>query len=156
MPVIFLLIAVLAVIGLASFVIWTRRAASCARTIDAPAGPPDREFSGDVMCRYVMTSGSFARLEFHDWGVRIRGIVIVKWLVPTWEARYSELAMTELITSRSRVAVWLRLRGESGGCGFLSTRSSQDVLRELEKHDVQVSHAPAEFKRVAELYPRGQ
>jgi hypothetical protein len=155
-PVIILLIAVLAVIGLASFVVWTRRAASCARIIDAPAGPSEQEFAGDVMCRYVMTSGSFARLEFHDWGVRIRGIAIVKWLVPTWEARYSELAMTELITSRSRVAVWLRLRGESGGCGFLSARSSNDVLRELEKHDVQVSRAPAEFKRVAELYPRGQ
>ena len=109
MPVIILLIAVLAVIGLASFVIWTRRAASCARIIDAPTGPSEQEFAGDVMCRYVMTSGSFARLEFHDWGVRIRGIAIVKWLVPTWEARYSELAMTELITSRSRVAVWLRL-----------------------------------------------
>ena len=91
MPVIILLIAVLAVIGLASFVIWTRRAASCARIIDAPTGPSEQEFAGDVMCRYVMTSGSFARLEFHDWGVRIRGIAIVKWLVPTWEARYSEL-----------------------------------------------------------------
>ena len=153
MPVIILLIAVLAVIGLASLVIWLRRAASCARIIDAPASEPDQVFAGDIMCRFVMTSGSFARLEFHEWGVRIRGIAIAKWMVPTWEARYSELAMTELITSRSRVAVWLRLRGESGGCGFLSTRSSQHVLRELEKHDVQVSRAPAAFKRVAELYP---
>jgi hypothetical protein len=153
-PVIILLVAALAVVGLASVVFWLRRAASCGRIIEAPASDPDRVFAGDIMCRFVMTSGSLCRLEFHDWGIRIRGIAIAKWMVPTWEARYPELARTELITSRSRVAVWLRLRGESGGCGFLSARSSQDVLRELEKHDVQVSRAPAEFRRVAELYPR--
>lgn len=153
MLVVILLVAALVVIGLASMIIWLRRAASCARIIDAPAGEPDQMFAGDIMCRFLMTSGSFARLEFHDWGVRIRPVAITRWIVPTWEARYSELALTQLVTSRSRVAVWLRLRGESGGCGFLSARSSQDVLRELEKHGVQVSRAPAEFRRVAELYP---
>lgn len=153
MLVVILLIAALAVIGLAGLVNWIRRARSCARVIDAPASEPDQVYAGDIMCRHVMTSGAFARLEFHDWGIRIRPVKITRWIVPVWEARYSELAQTQLITSRSRVAVWLRLRGESGGCGFLSARSSQDVLRDLEKHDVQVSRAPAEFRRVAELYP---
>ncbi len=149
---IILLIAALAVLGLAGLGTWIRRARSCARIIDAPASTPDQVYAGDIMCRHVMTSGAFARLEFHDWGIRIRPIAIVRWIVPVWEARYSELAQTRLVSSRSRVGVWLRLRGESGGCGFLSARSSQQVLRELEKHDVQVSRAPAEFKRVAELY----
>lgn len=153
MLVVVLLVAVLVVLGIAGLVIWLRRAASCARIIDAPASEPSLVFTGDIMCRYVVTSGSFARLEFHDWGVRIRAIAATRWLVPTWEARYSELALTELVTSRSRVAVWLRLRGEAGGCGFLSARSSQDVLTELAKHGVQVSRAAAEFRRVAELYP---
>jgi hypothetical protein len=152
--VIILLIAALAVIGLGGLVTWIRRARSCARVIDAPASTPEQMYAGDIMCRHLMTSGAFARLEFHDWGIRIRPVSIVRWLVPVWEARYSELALTQLVTSRSRVAVWLRLRGEAGGCGFLSARSSQDVLRDLEKHDVQVSRAPAEFRRVAELYPR--
>jgi hypothetical protein len=152
--VIILLIAALAVIGLGGLVTWIRRARSCARVIDAPASTPEQMYAGDIMCRHLMTSGAFARLEFHDWGIRIRPVSIVRWLVPVWEARYSELALTQLITSRSRVAVWLRLRGEAGGCGFLSARSSLDVLRDLEKHDVQVSRAPAEFRRVAELYPR--
>ena len=156
MLVIILLIVALAVIGFGALFVWTRRAASCARAIDAPASTPDQVFAGDIMCRYLMTSGGFARMEFHDWGIRIRGVKGTKWIVPVWEARYPELAQTQLITSRSRVAVWLRLRGESGGCGFLSTRSSQDVLRELEKHDVQVSRAPAEYRRVAELYPPAQ
>ena len=153
MLVIILLIAALAVIGLAGLVTWIRRARSCARVIGAPASTPDQVYAGDIMCRHLMTSGAFARLEIHDWGIRIRPVSIVRWLVPVWEARYSELALTQLVTSRSRVAVWLRLRGEAGGCGFLSARSSQAVLRDLENHDVQVSRAPAEFRRVAELYP---
>jgi hypothetical protein len=152
--VVILLVAALVVVGGISLVRWLRRAASCARVIGAPAGASAKEFAGDVMCRYVMTSGSFARLEFYDWGIRIRGVVLTKWMVPTWEARYSELALTELITSRSRVAVWFRLRGEPGGFGFLSARSSKEILDELEQHDVQVSRAAAEFRRVAELYPR--
>lgn len=153
MLVVILLVAALVVLGAVSLVVWIRRAASCARVIDAPAGPSDKEFAGDVMCRYVMTSGSFARLEFYDWGIRIRGVVLTKWFVPAWEARYEELALTELVTSRSRVAVWFRLRGESGGFGFLSARSSKDILDELGNRGVQVSRATAEFKRVAELYP---
>lgn len=154
MIVVIVLVAALILVGVVSLVIWLRRAASCARIIDVPAGDSDQEFAGDVMCRYVMTSGSFARLEVHDWGIRIRGVVLTKWMVPTWEARYSELALTELVSSRSRVAVWFRLRGEPGGFGFLSARSSKDILDELEKRGVQVSRTTAEFRRVAELYPR--
>ena len=153
MVVVILLVAALVLVGVVSLVVWLRRAASCARVIDTPAGDSNREFAGDVMCRYVMTSGSFARLEFYDWGIRIRGVVLTKWMVPTWEARYDELALTELVSSRSRVAVWFRLRGQSGGFGFLSARSSKEILDELEKRGVQVSRAAAEFKRVAQLYP---
>jgi hypothetical protein len=151
--VVILLVAALVLVGVISLVVWTRRAASCGRVIDAPPGDSIKEFAGDVMCRYVMTSGSFARLEFYDWGIRIRSVALTRWFVPTWEARYTELALTELVTSRSRVAVWFRLRGEPGGFGFLSARSSREILDELEQHDVQVSRRAAEFRRVAELYP---
>jgi hypothetical protein len=151
--VVILLVAALVLVGVVSLVLWMRRAVSCGRVIDAPAGDSDKEFAGDVMCRYVVTSGSFARLEIYDWGIRIRSLVFTRWFVPTWEARYGELALTELVTSRSRVAVWFRVRGQPGGFGFLSARSSQEILNELEKHGVQVSRRPAEFRRAAELYP---
>jgi hypothetical protein len=76
---------------------------------------------------------------------------VTRWIVPTWEARYSELAQAELVASKSRIAVWLRIRGESGGMGFLSTRS-RDILQLLEEHQVQVSRAPAQARRPADLY----
>lgn len=151
MLVIILLVALLAVIAAAGFVIWVRRAAACARTIGVPAGEPIATFPGDTMCKSVVTSGYFARLEAHDWGIRIRGLAVTRWIVPTWEARYSELAEVELVASKTRIAVWLRIRGESGGMGFLSTRS-RDILKLLEEHQVQVSHAPAQPRRLAELY----
>ena len=85
-PVDILLVALALAVILGLFM-WTRRSASCARTIDAPPGELDRFFWGGVMCRYVVTSGSLARLELFDWGIRICGTALARWIVPTWEAR---------------------------------------------------------------------
>ena len=104
------------------------------------------------MCKHLITSGSLATLELFDWGVRVRGIVISRWVVPTWEARYEDLAIAELVTLPwSRIAVWFQLRGEADGMAFLSDRSG-DILRALEGHEVPVNRSVARIKRVAELY----
>jgi len=150
--VVVLLVVALAVIGLAGLVTWIRRARSCARIIDAPAGEPIRVFTGDVLCRHALMSGSLARLEFFDWGVRLHGIAISRWIVPTWEARYDDLAIAELVTLRfSRFAVWLQLRGQADGIGFL-THFSKDIFRELEKHDVSLNRSVITVTRAEELY----
>jgi hypothetical protein len=142
-----LIVAVAAGLGL-----WIRRAASCGRRIEVPAGEPGRVFWGGVMCRYLITSGTLARLEFFDWGVRLRGIAVSRWIVPTWEARYEELAVAELVALRwSRVAVWLKLRGEPAGIAFLSDRSTE-ILPLLEGHGVPVNRALAQIRRVEDLY----
>lgn len=152
MPVVIVLIVVLAVAVITSLTIWIRRAASCGRTTDVPAGELARSYVGDVMCRSAMTSGGLARLEFFDWGVRVRGTVLSRWIVPTWEARYDELAIAELVSLRwSRLAVWFRPRGEAGGMAFLSDHSSE-ILPLLEQHDVPVNRSLAQIRRVAELY----
>ncbi|HTZ93250.1 MAG TPA: hypothetical protein VMB74_12705 [Streptosporangiaceae bacterium] len=156
MLVVIVLVVLLVLVAAVGLVVWIRRAASCGRTTDAPQGARARSFIGDVLCRSAMTSGGFARLEFFDWGVRLRGVAVVsRWIVPTWEARYDELALAELVTLRfSRIAVWLRVRGEAGGIGFLSG-FSEEILRELEARDVPVSRAVAQVRSTAELYARG-
>jgi hypothetical protein len=147
-----LVVVLLAVVAGAGVFFWIRRAKSCRRTIDAPTGGLVGLFYGGVMCRGLVTSGSLARLEFYDWGVRLRGTVVSRWVVPTWEARYDELAIAELVALRwSRVAVWMRLRGTQDGIAFL-TNGSTDVLRQLEEHDVLVNRSVAQIKRVEELY----
>jgi hypothetical protein len=147
-----LVVVVLALAGAAGLALWIRRAASCARTIDVPAAEPDRVFWGGVMCRHLITSGTLARLEFFDWGVRVRGIPVSRWIVPTWEARFEELAIAELVALRwSRIAVWLKLRGEPGGIAFLSDRSSE-ILPLLERSGVPVNRALAQIRRAEDLY----
>jgi hypothetical protein len=150
--VVVLLVVVVAIVVVAGLVTWTRRSKSAARKIDAPAGESSRVFPGDVLSRNIMMSGSMARLEFFDWGVRLHGLAISRWVVPTWEARYEELAIAELVTLRfSRFAVWLRLRGTTDGIGFL-THWSRDILREFEKHDVPVNRSVIKVTRAEELY----
>jgi hypothetical protein len=146
------IVVVLALAVAGGLGLWIRRVASNARTIDLPAGEPDRIFWGGVMCRYVITSGNLARLEFFDWGVRIRGIVASRWIVPTWEARYEELAIAELVSLRwSRIAVWFRLRGDAGGMAFLSDHSTE-ILPLLERRGVPVNRSLAQIRRAEELY----
>lgn len=151
-PLVILLLVVLLLIGVGSLVLWVRRAASCRRIIGAPDGEYDRRFFGDVMCRYVMTSGSLGRLDFFDWGIRLHPILLSRWVVPTWEARFDELAVAELVSLRwSRIAVWFSVRGKPDKIGFLSHQSGE-ILGLLEQHDVPVNRAVAQVKRVAELY----
>jgi hypothetical protein len=146
------LVALLVVLCVGGIVIWARLAATNTRTIAPQAGELEQFFWGGVMCRHVVTSGSLARLEFYDWGVRLRGIPISRWLVPTWEARYDELAPTELVAlPQSRTAVWLRVRGEAAAIAFLSDKSLV-ILPVLAEHGVQVSHTVTRIRRVDELY----
>jgi hypothetical protein len=85
--------------------------------------------------------------------------------VPTWEARYDELATAGLATlPHSRIAIWLRIKDEApvlveggrppgtpAGIGFLCDRYTQ-VLPVLEKHGVQVDRAVTKVRKVEELY----
>jgi hypothetical protein len=150
-----LAMALAALLGLTcvvGVVMWIRLAASNRRTIDPPEGKLEDLFRGGVMCRYVITSGSLARLEFFDWGVRLCGGAISSWIVPTWEARYDELAIAELVAlPASRNAVWLRLRGEPNGIAFLSDHNLA-ILPLLERHGVPVNRAVTRIRRVEELY----
>jgi hypothetical protein len=150
--VILLVVLLLAIV--AGLVTWVRRGRSAARVIGVPASEREAIFHGGIFCKALTTSGSLVRFEFFDWGVRISGIAVSRWLVPTWEARYGELAVAQLVASPfSRTAVWLRLQGDSGGMGFLSERS-EEILRRLEKREVPVDRALTRIKRVDELYER--
>jgi hypothetical protein len=143
---------VVVVVIAAGIAVWTVRARSAARIIGAPDGKLEDLFHGGVMSKQLTTSGTLVRLEMFDWGIRLRGGLFARWIVPTWEARYDELAIAELVaTPYSRIAVWFRLRGEPGGMGFLSNYS-QSILRTLAAHQVPVNRAVAQIKRVDDLY----
>src|SRR5579864_4232897 len=79
------LIVVLLALCVSGLFMWVRLVSVNKRKIDAPAGELEQFFWGGVMCRHLITSGTLARLEFFEWGVRLRGIPISRWIVPTWE-----------------------------------------------------------------------
>lgn len=146
------LVVLLLVLCVSGLFMWAKLVSANKRTIDVPAGELEQFFWGGVMCRHLITSGTLARLEFFDWGVRLRGIPISRWIVPTWEATYEELAIAELVAlPQSRIAVWLRLRGESTAIAFLSDRTSQ-ILPVFEQHGVPVNRTVTRIRRVEELY----
>lgn len=152
MPLVTVLVVALVVLSAGAIVLWARLAATNIRRIEAPAGEADTWFHGGVMCRHLVTSGTMVKLELFDWGVRLRGIVISRWLVPTWEARYDELAIAELVAlPASRIAVWFRLRGEPSGIAFLSERNPE-ILRALEKRGVPVNRSVTTIRKVDDLY----
>jgi hypothetical protein len=146
-----LVVALLLLCG-GGIALWVRLAGANARRIEPPEGELEDLFWGDVMGRHVITSGGMARLEFFDWGVRLRGTFISRWIVPTWEARYDELGTAGLATlPHSRVAVWLRIKDEMPAIGFLCDRYTL-VLPVLEQHGVQVDRSVAKVRKIDELY----
>ncbi len=151
-----ILLALIVIVVVLGVVTSIRRARACQRIIDvAPAGEPELVCYGGVMCRALITSGSLVRLDLLDWGVRLRGIPISRWIVPRWEARYTELALAELVaTPYSRIAVWFRVEGEPGGMGFLSDRH-RDILAGLQRHDVLVDRSIRQIRRVEDMYSGG-
>ena len=152
MPLELALVVLLVVLCASGLFMWTRLVAPNKRTIDAPDGELDQFFWGGLMCRHLIVSGTLARLEFFDWGVRLRGIAISRWIVPTWEAKYEELAIAELVAlPQSRIAVWLRVPGEPTAVAFLSDRTSQ-ILPVFEEHGVPVNRSVTRIRRVEELY----
>jgi hypothetical protein len=157
------LVVLLAALCISGIMMWRRLAASSIRIIGTPEAELRDLFLGGVMCRHVITSGSLARLEFYDWGIRLRGTVISRWIVPTWEARFDEMAIAELVAlPASRIAVCFRLRraaepvpdasrADPRTIAFLSYRSLE-ILALLEKRGVPVSRAVTRIRRVEELY----
>jgi hypothetical protein len=152
-PFAIVLVVLLVLLCVSGAYMWRRLAASNARIIGAPDGQVREMFRGGVMARHIITSGQLVRLEFFDWGIRLRGNAVSRWVVPTWEARYDELAIAELVAlPASRIAVCFRPRGSDPRViAFLSDRSLL-VLRALEAHEVPINRAVTKITRVEELY----
>ena len=96
-----ILLGLVVVVGVMGVARGIGRARACQRVIDPapPAGDTELVSYGGVMCRGLMTSGALARLDLLEWGVRIRGTPVARWIVPRWEARYAELAIAELVAT---------------------------------------------------------
>jgi hypothetical protein len=83
-----------------------RNALRLTRTIGAPPAAPAATFRGGFWSRVTGgTRGYWARLEFFDWGIRLRGSKPGGFLLPVYEIRYDELTDVRLVATRLRHGV---------------------------------------------------
>ena len=94
-----------------------------------------------------MLSGTFnagprtIRLEFFDWGIRLRGRGMGRLFRPVWEIDYVELREARLVTAPGNQGVRLRAGGDSADPMIFWTRRGSEVLDRLQEHAVRVNRA---------------
>lgn len=129
-------VVVVAIIA-SAFLLFHRRAVRNSRRIGAPGTRRTAAFRGGMLRPGKINAGrGTTKLEFFDWGVRLRcGL-----MMPVWEARYEELTEARLVTAPSRHGVRLRA-GDGEGEILFWTRRGPEVLDHLQEHAVLVDRA---------------
>jgi len=106
-------LGVLVPAGLVFIVVGLRRnAVRLTRTIGVPAAAPLVTFRGGYWSR--VTGGTrryWAKLEFFDWGIRLRAGNPGGFLLPVYELRYDELTDAQLVATR--LASGIRFRSDA-------------------------------------------
>jgi hypothetical protein len=128
---------------------------SASRVIGMPESPPESVFLGGALTATVTTGNHMARLELFGWGVRLRSGA--RWLrnlplsVPTWEARYEELAVVRSVTGVGRSGVRLAVAGSTDAVVFW-TLHVPEVLDRLEAAGASVDRSPVGLKQAGGIY----
>lgn len=131
------------VAGFARVALVLRRAAKSSRGIlPSPGQAAEGKFAGGVMSRTLNATGELARLELFGWGLQVRGATLVTWLIPTWQARYQEIASAQLVAVRAASSS-VRLQLCDGGDPVIFlTRQGAKILDQLEMRGVPVDREP--------------
>jgi hypothetical protein len=94
-------------LGVMGVLMQRRSARRLTRTVQEPRSPLLATFRGSMRSRQA-ASGAAARLEFFDWGIRVRSTRPFRSLLPAFEVRYNELTDAQLVSSRSRRGIRFR------------------------------------------------
>jgi hypothetical protein len=141
----------LALVGVAAGY-WGMRqqASSASRVISKPESPPESVFLGGAPTPTVSATTPLARLELFGWGVRLSSCA--RWLrylplsVPTWEARYDELAVVRSVSRIGTSGLRLAVAGSADAVVFW-TSQWPDILDRLAVAGASVDRSPVQFKQ---------
>jgi len=133
-----------------------RQTSSASRLIGMPDSPPESVFLGGALTRTVSATTPLARLELFGWGVRLSASA--GWLrylplsVPTWEARYDELAVVRSVTgiigtSGLRLAV-----ADSADAVVFWTSEWPEILDRLAASGASVDRSQVRLKQAGGVY----
>ena len=128
--------------GFASVLLLIHRSAvRNSRRVGAPDTRRTATFRGGMWRpgKYNAGPGTMS-LDFFDWGIRLGGGDLTRFLSPVWEARYEELTEARLVKAPTHQGIRLHA-GDDEGEVFFWTRGSSEVLDRLEEHAVAVDRA---------------
>ena len=103
-----------------------------------------------------------ARLEFFGWGIRVRGKVLLRRLLPTWEARFEELSSARPLSAPlGRQGMYFVARNvptgsrsRDGGLGdriVFWTRPRAEIVVRLEQFGVRADFSEVRIRRSWEI-----
>jgi len=121
-------------------------AVSASRRVGAPGGRGTARFLGGMWRRGKLSLDvGTVRLEFFDWGIRLAGLGLGRFMAPVWEARYEDLIEARLVIAPTHRGIRFRA-GDGGDEVIFWTNQGSDVLDRLDQHLVPVD-------RVADQIP---
>ena len=120
------------------------------RTLGMPDTPVIAVWEGGLRTSMINSTAPTAYLELFDWGVRVHGRGLWRWLLPTWEVRYAELSMAQLIEFPiANSGVLMRTSGPIVPLVFVARlHRSCEVLDQLEVQGVPVDWSVTRLRRI--------
>jgi hypothetical protein len=132
-----------------------RQVSSASRVIGMRDSPPVSVFVGGAIGPTVSVTTPLARLELFGWGVRLSASA--RWLrffplsVPTWEARYDELAVVRRVTGIGTGGLRLAVADSADAVVFW-TSQWPEILDRLEAAGASVDRLPVRVKQAGGVY----
>jgi hypothetical protein len=119
-----------------------RNAVRLNRTIGAPTADPVATFRGSYWSRVTGgTKGYWAKLEFFEWGIRLRAGKPGGFLLPVYELRYDELTDVQMVATRLARGIRFCSSALPAPTNFETySHSIPRIVGLLERHNVSVNH----------------
>jgi hypothetical protein len=116
-------------------------AVSASRRVGAPGGRATARFRGGMWRRGRLSLDiGTVRMEFFDWGIRLAGLGLGRFMTPVWEARYEDLTEARMVIAPTDRGIRLRA-GEGGDEVIFWTDQGSEILDRLDQHLVPVDRA---------------
>jgi hypothetical protein len=150
-------VGVLAVPGIAAGYWGLRQwTSSASRLVGLPVTQPEAEWLGAALTATVNVGLPLARLELFDWGVRLGSSArALRWCIPTWEARYGELAIVKSVTGPIQVGAISGLRfavADSADAVVFWSAHSPEILDRLQEAGATVDRSAVPLKRAGGVH----
>jgi hypothetical protein len=120
-----------------------------------PQTPPHAAFVGWALTATVTVGWPLARLELFKWGIRLgpsaRLVALLPLSIPTWEARYEELATVRSVRGIVSSGLRFAVAGKSDAVVFWSFQWLE-ILDRLEAVGATVDRSPVPLRQAGGVY----